>query len=245
MDVPAVGADIFASSSHKWFCGPKKCGVLAVPAEIIPRLWPSIVAPGWGGDADPDPTGARKFESMGQRDDACLAAMGTTAEFQGEIGPDRVEKRMIDLARRLKEGIREAGIPLVTPIEDALSAGVVIIEVPAESRGEVFSRMYDDHGRGLYLRRIPSLARPLQHGGVRGAGPRRAESPPTSHRGLRAGPPVFSRAPLRHLRASYAAQDALSCVLQHSQNSLLHHLLNHPSVLTPIGNICRLQRGVQ
>ena len=146
VDVPGIGADTFSSSSHKWFCGPKECGVLAIRAEIIPRLWPSIVAPGWGGDADPDPTGARKFESMGQRDDACLAAMGTTAEFHGEIGPDRVEKRMIDLARRLKEGIREAGIPLVTPMADALSAGVVIIEVPAESRGEVFSRMYDDHG---------------------------------------------------------------------------------------------------
>ena len=146
VDVPAIGADTFSSSSHKWFCGPKECGVLAIRAEIIPRLWPSIVAPGWGGDADPDPTGARKFESMGQRDDACLAAMGTTAEFHGEIGPDRVEKRMIDLARRLKEGARDAGIPLVTPMADALSAGVVIIEVPAESRGEVFSRMYDEHG---------------------------------------------------------------------------------------------------
>ena len=146
VDVPGIGADTFSSSSHKWFCGPKECGVLAVRSDCIPRLWPSIVAPGWGGDADPDPTGARKFESMGQRDDACLAAMGTTAEFHGEIGPDRVEKRMIDLARRLKEGIRELGIPLVTPMADELSAGVVIIEVPAESRAEVFSRMYDDHG---------------------------------------------------------------------------------------------------
>lgn len=146
VDVPAIGADTFASSSHKWFCGPKECGVLVVRSEKIPQLWPSEVAPGWGGDADPDPSGARKFESMGQRDDACLAAMGTTAEFHAEIAPDRVERRMIDLARRLKTGIREAGIPLVTPMEDALSAGVVIIEVPAEARGEVFSRMYEEHG---------------------------------------------------------------------------------------------------
>ena len=120
--------------------------MLVVRSEFIPRLWPSEVAPGWGGDADPDPRGARKFESMGQRDDACLAAMGTTAEFHGEIGPGRVEKRMYDLAGRLKKGLREAGIPLVTPMEDALSAGVVIVEVPAESRREVFSRMYDEHG---------------------------------------------------------------------------------------------------
>ena len=146
VDVPAIGADTFTSSSHKWFCGPKECGVLVVRTDTVPKLWPSEVAPGWGGDADPDPRGARKFESMGQRDDACLAAMGTMAEFHAEIGPQRVEQRMMDLARRLKEGIREAGIPLVTPMEDALSAGVVIIEVPAESRREVFSRMYEDHG---------------------------------------------------------------------------------------------------
>ena len=146
VDVPAIGADTFTSSSHKWFCGPKECGVLVVRTETIPKLWPSEVAPGWGGDADPDPRGARKFESMGQRDDACLAAMGTTAEFHAEIGTERVEKRMYDLAGRLKKGLREAGIPLVTPMEDALSAGVVIVEVPAESRREVFSRMYDEHG---------------------------------------------------------------------------------------------------
>ena len=146
VDVPGIGADTFTSSSHKWFCGPKECGVLVVRTDTVPKLWPSEVAPGWGGDADPDPRGARKFESMGQRDDACLAAMGTMAEFHAEIGHQRVEKRMMDLARRLKEGIREAGIPLVTPMEDALSAGVVIIEVPAESRREVFSRMYEDHG---------------------------------------------------------------------------------------------------
>ena len=146
VDVPALGADTFSSSSHKWFCGPKECGVLTVCSALIPEIWPSIVAPGWGDDADPDPTGARKFESMGQRDDACLAAMATTAAFHAEIGPARVEKRMLALARRLKEGIRELGIPLVTPMDDALSAGVVIIEVPAAARREVFSRMYEEHG---------------------------------------------------------------------------------------------------
>lgn len=146
VDVPGIGADTFTSSSHKWFCGPKECGVLVVRRESIPGLWPSEVAPGWGGDADPDPRGARKFESMGQRDDACLAAMGTTAEFHAGIGPDRVEKRMMDLASRLKKGLHERGIPLVTPMESALSAGVVIVKVPAESRREVFSRMYEEHG---------------------------------------------------------------------------------------------------
>ncbi len=146
LDMEAMGADTYSSSSHKWFCGPKECGVLFVNASRIPELWPSVVAPGWGNDAEPDPVGARKFESMGQRDDACLAAMETTAAFHAGIGPERIEARVLDLARRLKEGIREQGIPLVTPMPDALSAGVVIVETPAEARREVFSRMYEEHG---------------------------------------------------------------------------------------------------
>ena len=146
VDVPALGADTFTSSSHKWFCGPKECGVLVARTPVIPKIWPAVVAPGWGDDADPDPTGARKFESMGQRDDACLAAMGTTAAFHEEIGPERVEKRMLALAGRLKDGIRDLGLSLVTPTGASLSAGVVIVEVPAAARREVFSRMYEEHG---------------------------------------------------------------------------------------------------
>ena len=135
-----------------------------VRSEFIPRLWPSEVAPGWGGDADPDPSGARKFESMGQRDDACLAAMGTTAEFHGEIGPGRVEKRMYDLAGRLKKGLREAGIPLVTPVDDALSAGVVIVEVPARiPPRSLLPDVRRARHRRLDVRRFPAVTPPLQH----------------------------------------------------------------------------------
>ena len=37
VDIPAIGADTFTSSSHKWFCGPKECGVLVVRSEFIPK----------------------------------------------------------------------------------------------------------------------------------------------------------------------------------------------------------------
>ena len=83
---------------------------------------------------------------MGQRDDACLAAMATTAAFHREIGVERIESRMMALARRLKEGAAALGLPLVTPMDDEMSAGVVIVEVPGESRREVFSRMYEEYG---------------------------------------------------------------------------------------------------
>ena len=141
-----MGCDSYTASAHKWFCGPKEVGLLYVKRERIPRIWANIVAPGWGDDADPDVKGARKFESFGQRDDAALSAIATTADFHNMVQPARVEARMLELAAALKDGLRQAGAKLVTPEKQALSAGVCIIEVPAGNRQKLLNAMYDDHG---------------------------------------------------------------------------------------------------
>ena len=145
VDLRQLGCDSYSASSHKWFMGPKEAGVLYVGEERIGEIWPNIVAPGWGSDADPDVTGARKFESLGQRDDACLAAVGTGAAFHAAIGAGPVASRVTQLATALKEGLAELGMTLVTPLDPALSGGVCIMEVPGD-RGTALSRLYADHG---------------------------------------------------------------------------------------------------
>lgn len=140
-----LGCDSYSASAHKWFMGPKEAGLLYVRESRIREIWPNIVAPGWGDDADPDVRGARKFESLGQRDDACLAAVGTTAEFHAEIGGPATEARLAELATALKEGLTELGMTLVTPMEPALSGGVCIIEAPGD-RGTALRRLYEEHG---------------------------------------------------------------------------------------------------
>ncbi len=141
-----IGCDSYSASAHKWFMGPKEAGVLFVKESNIPRIWPNVVAPGWGDDIDPDPTGARKFESLGQRDDACLAAIGTTVDFHNSIGAAQVEARMMELATALKAGLVDAGLTLVTPEDPKLSGGVCIVEVERGKNREVKNRLYDEHG---------------------------------------------------------------------------------------------------
>ena len=141
-----IGCDSYSASAHKWFMGPKEAGVLFVKESNIPRIWPNVVAPGWGDDVDPDPTGARKFESLGQRDDACLAAIGTTVDFHNSIGAAQVEARMMELATALKAGLVDAGLTLVTPEDPKLSGGVCIVEVERGKNREVKNRLYDEHG---------------------------------------------------------------------------------------------------
>jgi isopenicillin-N epimerase len=141
-----MGCDSYSASAHKWFMGPKEAGVLYVKSSNIERIWPNVVAPGWGDDVDPDVVGARKFESLGQRDDACLAAVGTAVDFHRAIGAARSEARTIELATTLKHGIADLGIPLVTPMDAELSGGVVILEVPSDRRRKVLNRLYEEHG---------------------------------------------------------------------------------------------------
>ena len=104
------------------------------------------MAPGWGDDIDPDPVGARKFESSGQRDDACLAAVGTTVDFHNSIGAARIEARMVELAQALKEGIVANGLKLVTPMAPELSGGVCITEAEPSRRAGILDRLYHEHG---------------------------------------------------------------------------------------------------
>ena len=146
VDLRALGCDSYAASAHKWFCGPKEVGLLYVKAENVDRLWPTEVAPGWGDTADTTLVGARKFESMGQRDDSALAAVGATADVHATIGHAAVESHMLDLATRLKEGLSQAGASLLTPMDRTLSAGVVIMEVPADNRQKLLDALYENHG---------------------------------------------------------------------------------------------------
>ena len=146
LDLKELGCDSYAASAHKWFCGPKEVGLLYVRRERVGDIWPSIVAPGWGSTAETELQGARKFESMGQRDDAALSALGDTAKFHHSIGPARVEARVRDLASLLKRSIADIGARLVTPVGDQFSAGVCIMEVASERRQLLFDAMYHDAG---------------------------------------------------------------------------------------------------
>ena len=131
LNLRELRVDSYSASAHKWFMGPKEVGLLYVHERNINRIWPNIVAPGWGNGVDTVLEGARKFESLGQRDDSALAGAGSAAQQHDLIGTDRIGERIVALAQRLKEGITEVGLELVTPMDPDLSFGVCITRAPA------------------------------------------------------------------------------------------------------------------
>ncbi len=146
LDLRALGVDAYTASAHKWYMGPREVGLLYVRGSQLERIWPSVVAPGWGDSAETSLEGARKLESFGQRDDAALAALGLAASMHDHIGPARIEARTIELSQRLKTGMQEVGLELVTPMDPALSFGVCIARAPAGQAGRIMSDLYTDHG---------------------------------------------------------------------------------------------------
>ena len=142
-----LGCDSYSGSAHKWFMGPKEAGLLYVRRERIAEIWPSVVGVGWGTKVETTAQGARKFETLGQRDDAAVSAMGTAADFHSLLGPARIEARVRELAAALKEGmLKLPGAKLRTPLKPELSAGVCIVQFAGADSQKIYEALHANHG---------------------------------------------------------------------------------------------------
>lgn len=144
VDLHDMGCDFYTGSAHKWFVGPREAGVLFVRRERIADTWASDVGVGWDGAVA---GGARKFENLGQRDDAAVAAVATAAAFHEAIGRDLVEARVRALATALKARIRDRIPEARFHTSDAPehSAGVVVALLPTDDHAGVYRRLYERH----------------------------------------------------------------------------------------------------
>ncbi len=142
-----LGCDFYTGSSHKWFLGPKEVGVLYVKKGRIPELWPTIVGVGY---PQARRQGARKFETLGQRDDARIAAMATAAAFHQAVGIERIESRIRMLADVLRKKLqsRISGIQFRTPMDSACSGGVIVFNVPGLDLPGALDKLYKQRGIG-------------------------------------------------------------------------------------------------
>ncbi|GIT64070.1 MAG: hypothetical protein Ct9H300mP22_4700 [Gammaproteobacteria bacterium] len=99
-----------------------------------------------------------------KRDDSALAGAGSAAQQHDLIGTDRIGERIVALAQRLKEGITEVGLELVTPMDPDLSFGVCITRAPAGRGGDISNRLYEEHGiAGAATGGVRALPYYLQH----------------------------------------------------------------------------------
>ena len=72
-----------------------------------------------------DREGSTRFETLGQRADPLLFALGEAVDFQTRVGKDRIQRRIQAMATHLKEELAEVpGVRLHTSMDPYLSGGL-------------------------------------------------------------------------------------------------------------------------
>lgn len=144
INLSAIELDSFSGSAHKWFMGPREVGILYVREKQIDRIWPNIVSVPWMGGADNPPKGARKFDALGQRDDAAIASLNEAAQFHEAITPAGIEEHSKRVADRLRAGLEDLGVAFVSTAHPDFTSSVIIIQVPRENARDLVSRVFED-----------------------------------------------------------------------------------------------------
>jgi selenocysteine lyase/cysteine desulfurase len=154
-DVPVaeLGCDLFVSGCHKWLFGPRGTGLVWANEAGWSRV--DAVIPTFDGrgyvawiegreptDLPPaaamTPGGFHSFEHRW--------ALADAFAFQERWGRQRVRDHTHGLASALKEGLgRIAGVRVVTPREESLSAGIVCFELDALPAREAVDRLLAEH----------------------------------------------------------------------------------------------------
>lgn len=146
MDLAETGCDSFSGSAHKWYMGPREVGLLVVRSERQEFIWPGVVSIPWGNEAEPSVVGARRFEALGQRDDAAIAALAETVSFHAAMTPAGVEQRASAIADRLRDSLSDIDVPFVSSRNPLFTSNVIILSAAADKRGRLLENVLRDGG---------------------------------------------------------------------------------------------------
>ena len=125
LNMKDMGVDFYTSSPYKWLGAPTGVGVLYVRKDVQDRLWPTIASSGWDTNE-----GALKFETLSQRADPIIVALGEALDFQNVLGRERIERRIKALAGYLKKELKRIpGVKLHTSEDPYLSGGLTAFSI--------------------------------------------------------------------------------------------------------------------
>ncbi len=168
LDVRTAEIDLLVAGGHKWLNSPFGCGLMYVNRETLPTLDP----PSWGylGLAEPEggwpryfatptitpvrpyefPEAAKSFEINGTANYPGAIALGASLALVNSIGIDRIEARVLQLARTLYAELDQIGVHVVSSPEDSARSGITTFRISDDqtSNEEFLERLLD---AGIYV----------------------------------------------------------------------------------------------
>jgi len=151
--------------AYKWLLGPTGSGFLYVDPELRTRLQPAVI--GWRSDrrwrqvdnlhhGAPDFSGAAERFEGGMLPFAPLYGLEASVDLMLELGPERIEQRVRELAEAARAVLRRAGGRLLSDEAPHYDSPVIAARFPGRDPARLV--------RELYARRILVSAR---HGFLR------------------------------------------------------------------------------
>jgi len=122
IDVAAIQPDMLAIDPYKWLLSPNGASFFYITPELRRTLRPAIV--GWRSDkgwrsvdslhhgAPEFPEGAERYEG-GMLNFPSLYGMAESIRMNLEIGPERIERRVLELAATLSDALRSRGASIL------------------------------------------------------------------------------------------------------------------------------------
>ena len=128
--------------------------MLYVRKEAQDKIYPLIASSGWDTNEN-----ARKYETLGQRADPLIFALGEAIDFQNCIGKRRIERRIKALAGYLKQELKKIPkVRLHTPTDPYLSGGLTALSIEGVEPGYIV-----DYIREKYNIVIRTIGRDRDH----------------------------------------------------------------------------------
>ena len=154
LDVHRDGFDYYSIPGQKWALGYEGVGALYIRRDLIEQVHPAHT----GGRAvvqegEPGEPGSYRLNSSsmdkflgGSGSVPLQAAFVEAARFIESVGVAEIEARNVSLAARFKAQLAEIpAVSVLSPMNDAASAGLVSFAVAGQSADSAVARIWQDH----------------------------------------------------------------------------------------------------
>ncbi len=151
VDAASLGADFFVASTHKWMFAPRGTALIWGRSDAWPAIRPTVpnfdpdggaAFGAWMERAPLPPTRAAFVSPGGFIAYEHQFAIADAIAFHRAIGRSRITSRIHELNGSISRGLaRISGVTVHTPVETALSAGIVCFEVAGHTPDAVVAKL--------------------------------------------------------------------------------------------------------
>jgi selenocysteine lyase/cysteine desulfurase len=148
LDIERDNVDIAAAGCHKWLMAPGGMGVLYVRPEVFATLLPVNI--GWNSVTNPIDWERQHFDELKPTTDRFeegtpsilnTATLGASVALMEEVGFDRMEQRVLQLADYTRLCLTEKGCRVLSPDSAESRSGIVAFRHPSLGNNEVLAKL--------------------------------------------------------------------------------------------------------